>query len=72
MGASNIATRKLGLDRANRVDRIDSYPDNTTAFPAASGEAIEKRTREFVPDSDLLQVEQVCLVIDRTSGTSAE
>ena len=31
----------------------------TTAFLAASGEAIEKRTREFVPDSDLLQVEQV-------------
>jgi nitrogen-specific signal transduction histidine kinase len=71
-GASNIATRKLGLDRANRVARIDSDPDNTTAFLAASGDAIEKRTREFVPDSDLLQVEQVCLVIDRTSGTSAE
>jgi hypothetical protein len=54
------------------VARIDSDPDNTTAFLAASGDAIEKRTREFVPDSDLLQVEQVCLVIDRTSGTSAE
>ena len=27
-GASNIATRKLGLDRANRVARIDSDPDN--------------------------------------------
>jgi hypothetical protein len=49
------------------VARIDSDPDNTTAFLAASGDAIEKRTREFVPDS-----EQVCLVIDRTSGTSAE
>ena len=58
-GASNIATRKLGLDRANRVAWIDSDPDNTTAFLAESGDAIEKRTREFVPDSDLLQVEQV-------------
>ena len=30
-------------DRANRVARIDSDPDNTTAFLAASGDAIEKR-----------------------------
>jgi signal transduction histidine kinase len=27
-GASNIATSKLGLDRTNRVARIDSDPDN--------------------------------------------
>jgi hypothetical protein len=57
-GASNIATRKLGIDRANRVARIDSDPDNN-GISCSKGHAIEKRTHEFVPDSDLLHVEQV-------------
>jgi hypothetical protein len=49
VGASNIATKKLGLDRANRVARIDSDPDNTTAFLAASGDAIEKEPANLSP-----------------------